>query len=78
MKFLDEEEYNDAELIKKTNKFWKTINLSHDHNKNSKIKKNDVSLIKVNKISLSTGDDKRIETFSYIETFTYGTSKKLI
>ena len=32
----------------------------------------------INKIALSSNDDKRMESFDLIETYTYGTSKALV
>ena len=37
-----------------------------------------MSLIKINKIALSTGDDMGIQTFNCITTSAYGKSNKII
>ena len=38
----------------------------------------DLSTVKINKIALSNNDDKRIQTFSCVKTFAYGTPEKII
>ena len=38
----------------------------------------DLSNIKVSKIVLSSNNDKNIQTFNCVETYEYGTSKKIL
>ena len=43
-----------------------------------KIERHNVFTEEINKIALSSNDDKRMQSFDSIETYAYGTSKDLV